>query len=95
MRQEDILGIIIIKSLLYARKTIRRGKLNSQFIVADFSILHAGGRSLFRFQTSKRVRETLGLNSRSPRCGPSIAALEGAGPKCHIVAVYNLKYEKI
>jgi hypothetical protein len=31
---------------------IRRGKLNSQFIVTDFSILHAGGRSLFRFQTS-------------------------------------------
>ena len=24
---------------------------------------------------------------------PSIAALKGAGPKCHIVAVYNLKSE--
>ena len=71
----------------------RRGKLNSQFIVTDFSILHAGGRSLFRFQTSKRVREMLGSNSRSPRPRPSIAALEGAGPKCHIVAAYNLKYE--
>ena len=59
-----------------------------------FSILHAGGRSLFRFQTSKRVPETLGLNSRSSRPRPSIATLEGAGPKCHIVGVYNLKYEK-
>jgi hypothetical protein len=32
--------------------TVRRGKLNSQFIVTDFLILHAGGWSLFRFQTS-------------------------------------------
>ena len=31
---------------------IRRDKLNSQFIVTKFSILHAGGRSLFTFQTS-------------------------------------------
>ena len=31
---------------------IRRGKLNSQFIVTRFSILHAGGRSLFRFHIS-------------------------------------------
>ena len=31
----------------------RRDKLNSQFIVTKFSILHAGGRSLFRFQTSR------------------------------------------
>ena len=30
---------------------IRQDKLNSQFIVTKFSILHAGGRSLFRFQT--------------------------------------------
>ena len=72
---------------------IRRSRLNSQFIVTDFSILHAGGRSLFRFQISKRVRETLGSNSRSLRPRPSIAALQGAGPKCHIIAVYNLKYE--
>ena len=35
----------------------------------------------------------LGSNSRSPRPCPSIASLEGAGPKCHIVAVYNLKSE--
>ena len=34
---------------------LRRGKLNLQFIVTDFSTLHAGRRSLFRFQTSKRV----------------------------------------
>ena len=34
-------------------KTIRRGKLNSQFIVTSFSVLlHAGWRSLFRFQMS-------------------------------------------
>ena len=31
---------------------IRGGKLNSQFIVTTFSILHVGGRSLFRFQMS-------------------------------------------
>ena len=31
---------------------VRRGKLNSQFIVTRFSILHAGGRSLVRFHIS-------------------------------------------
>ena len=31
---------------------LRRGKLNSQFIVTRFSVLHAGGRSLFRFHIS-------------------------------------------
>ena len=35
---------------------IRRDKLNSQFIVTKFSILHAGGRSLFRFRTSRETR---------------------------------------
>ena len=35
---------------------LRRDKLNSQFIVTKFSILHAGGRSLFRFQTSRETR---------------------------------------
>ena len=33
-------------------QVFRRGKLNSQFIVTRFSILHAGGRSLFRFHIS-------------------------------------------
>ena len=31
----------------------RRDKLNSQFIITKFSVLHAGGRSLFTFQTSR------------------------------------------
>ena len=31
---------------------IRHDKLNSQFIVTKISILHAGGRSFFIFQTS-------------------------------------------
>ena len=30
----------------------------------------------------KRVRETLGSNSKLPRQHPSIAVLEGKGPKC-------------
>ena len=34
---------------------IRPGKLNSQFIVTNFSVLHAGGRSLFRFHISYSV----------------------------------------
>ena len=36
--------------------SIRRDKQNSQFIVTKFSILHAGGRSLLRFQTSRETR---------------------------------------
>ena len=42
--------------LVLAATTIRRDKLNSQFIITKFSILHAGGRSLFRFQTSRETR---------------------------------------
>ena len=38
--------------------------------------------------TSNRAPETLGLNSRS------FTRLEGAGPKCHILAIYNL-FKKI
>jgi hypothetical protein len=76
---------------------IRRGKLNSRFIVIDFSILHAGGRSLFRFQTHRiilyRVQETPSSSLRSPRPCPWITALEGAGQKRHIVSVFNMKYE--
>ena len=34
---------------------IRPGKLKSQFIVTNFSVLHAGGRSLFRFHISYSV----------------------------------------
>ena len=36
-------------------EVIRPGKLNSQFIVTNFSVLHAGGRSLFRFHISYSV----------------------------------------
>ena len=75
--------------------TLRRGKLNLQLIVTDFLILHAGARvgDHYWISASKRVRKTLGSNSRSPRPRPSIAALEGAGPKCHIAAICNLKSE--
>ena len=56
----------------------RRDKLNSQFIVTKFSILHAGGRSLFRFQTSV---ERLCWSARSPEPRPLIRALERVRPK--------------
>ena len=34
-------------------RVIRWDKLNSQFIITKFSILHVGGQSLFRFQNSR------------------------------------------
>ena len=64
---------------------LRRDKLNSQFINTKFSILHASGRSLFRFQTS---RET-----RSPEPRPLIRALEWVRPKDCIFTVLDLKSE--
>ena len=36
---------------MYMEAELLRGKLNSHFIVTKISILHAGGQSLFRFQT--------------------------------------------
>ena len=57
---------------------IRRDKLYSQFIVTKFSTLHAGGRSLFRFQT---IRMATCSSSRSPEPRPLIRALERVRPK--------------
>ena len=61
---------------------IRRDKQNSQFIVTKFSILHAGGRSLFRFQTIRETRMAIcSRSSRSPEPRPLIRALERVRPK--------------
>ena len=68
---------------------IRRDKLNSQFIVTKFSILHAGGRSLFRFQTSRETR----MPMRSPEPRPLIRALDWVRPKDCIFTVLDLKSE--
>ena len=76
----------------YGSPCIRRDKLNSQFIVTKFSILHAGGRSLFRFQTSREAKSS----SRSPEPHPLIRALEmvECGPRYCIFTVLDLKSEK-
>ena len=60
MAAADLVQLIDLSLGAEPRGVVRRGKLNSQFIGTNFSILRAGGRSLVRFQTSKRVRETLG-----------------------------------
>jgi hypothetical protein len=65
---------------------VKEGQTEFTVIVADFSILHAGGRSLFR------VPETLSSSPQSPRPRPSIIALEEAGQKRHMVAVFNLNF---
>ena len=44
--QENVYIRELLRSLLRVFLNIRRDKLNSQFIVTKFSILHAGGRSL-------------------------------------------------
>ena len=60
---------------------LRQGKLNSQFIVTELLILHAGGRSNARFEVT------------TANAIPFDCSTRGAGPKSHIVAVYNLKSE--
>ena len=56
---------------------VRRGKLNSQFIVTRFSILHAGGRSLFRFHISPTA--TFSMIARDKKliglCSPAFGDL--------------------
>ena len=56
---------------------LRRGKLNLQFIVTRFSILHAGGRSLFRFHISPTA--TFSMIARDKRltrlCSPAFRDL--------------------
>ena len=46
---------------------IRPGKLNSQFIVTTFSVLHAGGRSLFRFHIRYSVNKPQITGNKKPQ----------------------------
>ena len=59
------------------RIIIRWGKLNSQFIITRFSILHAGGRSLFRFPISPTA--TFSMIARDKKltrlCSPAFGDL--------------------
>ena len=45
----------LVTGLNCPEQILRPGKLNSQFIVTNFSVLYAGGRSLFRFHISYSV----------------------------------------
>ena len=60
---------------------IRWDKLNSQFIVTKFSILHAGGSD---FKPVKRARKAM---LELEIAVPPTRVLEGAGPKCHTFTV--------
>ena len=73
---------------------LRRDKLNSQFIVTKISILHAGGRSFFIFQTSRELLDSYARTSKSPTPRPLINAIGGWGSKCHMFTVLNMKSEK-
>ena len=79
--------------IIYTWDNVRRDKLNSQFIVTKFSILHAGGRSLFRFQSNRETIGWLCSSSRSPEPRPLIRALEWVRPKDCIFTVLDLKSE--
>ena len=71
---------------------LRRDKLNSQFIVTKFSILHAGGRSLFRFQICRETRMAM-LELEIARAPPTNwSAREGAAQGT-IFTVLDLKSE--
>ena len=53
--------------------------------------MRVGGWVVGHYSDFKLVK-SMRNDSRLLRPCPSIAALEGVGPKCHIVAVYNLKF---
>ena len=63
--------------LVFSAYCVRRCKLNSQFIVTRFSILHAGGRSLFRFHISPTA--TFSMIARDKKltrlCSPAFGDL--------------------
>ena len=62
---------------------IRQDKLNSQFIVTNISILHAGGWSFFRFQTSREESAGKLCSNRNRQGPPLISAIGGWGSKCY------------
>jgi hypothetical protein len=65
--------------------------VNSQFIVTDFSILHAGGHySYFKLvQSTRNAKFELAIAEATP----FNYSARGAGQKRHIVTVFNMKYE--
>ena len=58
-------------------ETFRRDKLNSQFIVTKFSILHAGGRSLFRFHISPTATFSMIARDQKPSHKAVFTSLQG------------------
>ena len=69
-------------------KDLRQNKLAK--LSLDFLILHAGGWSLFRFQTSKTVQEMLGSNQGHTL---QLQRSRGWDQSAIIVAMYSLKFE--
>ena len=53
--------------LCISNGNVRLGKLNSQFIVTTFSVLHAGGRSLFRFHIRYSVNKAQITGNNKPQ----------------------------
>ena len=59
--------VIATMALCIIIEAIRLGKLNSQFIVTTFSVLHAGGRSLFRFHIRYSVNKPQITGNKKPQ----------------------------
>ncbi len=68
---------------------VKRDKLNSQFIVTKFLILHAGGRSLFRFQVGRETRMAM-LELEIAR---ATRALERVRSKVLYTCIYCIGFE--
>ena len=71
--QKSLLAVFKPLPVMWSQpRPLRRDKLDSQFIVAKFSILHVGGRSLFIFH----IGETTLLELTVARSRPPIRTLE-------------------
>ena len=44
-----LMNVYAVRNMCFIGSDIRHGKVDSQFIVTAFPVLHAGGRSLFIF----------------------------------------------
>ena len=76
----DHVSIFRNREVALIQRSSKAGQLNSQFIVTKFSILHAGRRSLFRFQTNRETRMAM-LELEIVWALPLIRALKGVGSK--------------
>ena len=83
-----------ISCLMYAYNYAAKAWQTKFSISSQTSILHAGGQSIFRFQTSKKSARNARFELTIAEATPFISACKGVGPNCQYL-IRNLKFMQV